>query len=107
MDRIETLCAGAMKHAHEIDDRMGLRAGSSKRGRVSDIGLNRHHLAGSSEGLEVAREVRSAAGNTDTITPFGKGADHVTANEARAADDSYERVGKQRRHSCLALISLP
>ena len=91
LDRVESLLAGREQDADEIDDRVCPLRGGKKRVGIAHIGLDGVDLPDPAKRLEMAGKLRTPDRHPHARAGLGDGADHVAADEARAAIDRHER----------------
>ena len=89
---IEALTAPFEQYADQIDDHVGVAHRRLDRLRKAHIGLNRMDLPDPAERLQMAGQIRAAHGDADAVAAVGKRADHVAAEESRAAEHGDQRV---------------
>ena len=99
MDRIEALAPALGEDADEVDDGIGAVDGAIDRPAVADIGLDRLDPADRAERLEMAGEIRPADRGADAPAALQQRADHMTADEARAAEDRDQTLVAGETHS--------
>ena len=89
---VEALAAPFEQYPDQIDDHAGVAHRRLDRLRKAQIGLNRMDLPDPAERLQMEGQLRPAHGDADEVAAVGKRADHVAAEESRAAEHGDQRV---------------
>jgi hypothetical protein len=96
LDAAEIAAAGLGEDADEVDHEVGADHGALHRGILLDVGEQRHDLADGAHRLEEQRGFGVAHRDPYDMAGSGEPFDHVTADEARAAE---HRRHAARRHA--------
>ena len=92
LHRVEALAAALGQDADQIDDDVGVARRGLDRAGMAQVGLHGVDLPDPAERLQMAGELRPAHRDADAVMALGERADHVAAEEARAAENGDERV---------------
>ena len=92
MHGLEPLARALEQDADQIDDHMRVARGRRDRIGVPQVRLHGMDLADAPERLQVAGEVRTPHRDADAVALPAECADHMAAEESRAAEDRDEGV---------------
>ena len=92
LHRVEALAPPLEQDADQVDQHVGAARRGLDRARIAQVRLHRVDLADPAERLQMAGEFRPAHRDADAVAALAERADHVAAEEARAAVDRDQRV---------------
>ena len=92
LHRVEALAPALEQDADQVDHHVGAARRRLDRARVAQVRLHRVDLADPAERLQVAGELRPPHRDADAVAALAQRADHMPAEEPRAAIDRDQFV---------------
>ena len=92
LHRVEALAPALEQDADQVDHHVGAARRRLDRARVAQVSLHRVDLADPAERLQVAGEFRPPHRDADAVAALAERADHMAAEETRAAIDRDQFV---------------